>query len=100
MSTPTLLNIILDIILIVVSVWTVMTVRGMGGVIGRGLNLITIGIVILGVAHLISSVMRNTQLVPGMIVDPTIEPFIHRIIVLAGFLVLVLGFRQINTINR
>jgi hypothetical protein len=95
MPTSTLINFILDIILIAASAWTVVTVRGMGGVIGRGLNLITIGIVILGMAHLLSTAMKYLQLI-----DPVNESIVHRVIVLVGFVVLVLGFRKINTINR
>lgn len=95
MPTATLVNLIFDIILIAASAWTVATVRGMGGIIGKGLNLITIGIVILGIAHLLSTTMKYLNLI-----DPAVEPLVHRIIVLIGFIVLVLGFRQIGTINR
>jgi hypothetical protein len=95
MPTSTLINFVLDIILIAASAWTVATVRGMGGVIGRGLNLITIGIVILGIAHLLSTTMKYFQLI-----DATNESIVHRVIVLLGFVVLVLGFRQINKINK
>jgi hypothetical protein len=95
MPTATLMNLILDIVLIAASAWTVATVRGMGGIIGKGLNLITIGIVILGIAHLLSTGMKYFQLI-----DAGIEPFVHRVIVLVGFIVLVLGFRQINRINQ
>jgi hypothetical protein len=95
MPTSTLINFVLDIILIAASAWTVATVRGMGGVIGRGLNLITSGIVILGIAHLLSTAMKYFQLI-----DTTNESIVHRVIVLLGFVVLVLGFRQINTINK
>ena len=94
MPTSTL-NIILDIILIAASVWMVIIVRGLGGVIGKGLNLIMVGAVILGIAHLLATVMHNV-----MPMDSPTEGFIHRIIVLVGFIVLVVGFRQINTINK
>ncbi len=42
------LNIILDVVLIVASLWMVMTVRGVGGAVGRTLTFIVIGTVILG----------------------------------------------------
>ena len=87
-------NLILDIVLILAAVWMVITVRGLGGIIGKGLNVITVGAVILGAAHLISTLDKN------FITDAPTESFVHRIIVLIGFVVLALGFRQIETIKK
>jgi hypothetical protein len=96
MSTSTL-NVILDVVLIVAAVWMVITVRGLGGVIGRGLNLITIGALILGVAHLLATGLLS----PGLVTwDSATHGFVHRVVVLVGFLVLVFGFRQIGTIKK
>jgi hypothetical protein len=89
-------NLVLDFVLIAAAVWMIVTVRGLGGVIGKGLNLITIGALILGMAHLISTGLRAFITFP----DLTVESFIHRLIVLVGFIVLVVGFRQIETIKR
>ena len=94
---PTL-NLILDLVLIAASVWMVFVVRGLGGVIGRGLNLITVGAVILGIAHLLATGL--TALDQTNSIDGPTESFIHRLIVLGGFLVLVLGFRRIRQIKR
>jgi hypothetical protein len=88
-------NFTLDVILIIAAIWMVLTVRGLGGIIGRGLNLITIGAVILGIAHLLSTLTRAL-----LSIDAASDAVIHRIIVLIGFVVLVAGFRQINAINR
>jgi hypothetical protein len=89
------INFTLDVILIIAAIWMVMTVRGLGGIIGRGLNLITIGAVILGFAHLISTLDRAL-----FSLDASTDAIVHRVIVLIGFLVLVIGFRQINAINK
>jgi len=91
-------NGLLDVILIAAAIWMVITVRGLGGIIGAGLNLITIGAVILGFAHLISTVIKSIW---GPDVLPaTTEALIHRLIVLVGFIVLVWGFRRIEAIKK
>lgn len=85
----------LDVILIIASIWMLVSVRGIGGIMGRTLNLIIIGAVILGVAHVIADV------VPLMIkIDATLNNFIHRLIVLLGFVLLALGFRQAQQLTR
>ncbi len=91
----TIINPILDVVLILAAVWMVITVRGLGGIIGRGLSLITIGTVILGIAHLLQTLLH-----PIITWDAPTEAFAHRVIVLAGFVVLILGFRQIETIKK
>lgn len=88
-------NVILDFVLIAAAVWMVVAMRGLGGVIGRGLSLITIGAVILGIAHLLATLLASV--VPW---DGPTQSFAHRVIVLAGFLLLIIGFRQIETIKR
>jgi hypothetical protein len=93
-------NLILDLVLIAASIWMVFVVRGLGGVIGRGLNLITVGAVILGIAHLLATGLTQLDMAGGDTLNPAAEGLIHRLIVLGGFLVLVLGFRRIRQIKR
>ena len=87
-------NLALDIILVVASVWMIVTVRGVGGVVGRTLNLIVVGAIILGAAHLIATL-------DGVILatDPDPTGVIHRILVLIGFIFLVFGFRQLSALK-
>ena len=110
-STLLTLNTILDVILILAAVWMVITVRGLGGIIGKGLNWITIGALILGIAHLISTLLQNTffntptvdsmgNVMDTMSMNTSMEGFIHRILVLIGFVFLTIGFRQIGTIKK
>ncbi len=94
----TIINPILDVVLILAAVWMVITVRGLGGIIGRGLNLITIGTVILGIAHLLTTLLH--PLAVGWGWDQPTENLLHRVVVLLGFIVLILGFRQIETIKK
>lgn len=83
-------NIVLDFVLIVASIWMILTVRGVGGIVGRTLSLITIGAVILGIAHLLATLFGS---VLGW--NAVFNNFVHRLIVLSGFVLLVFGFRQI-----
>lgn len=84
-------NLILDIILIVASVWMVLEVRGIGGVMGRTLTYIVIGTVILGVAHLQATLTADAF--------GANNGLIHRGVVLIGFIVLVVGFRQLRDVK-
>jgi hypothetical protein len=89
------LNVILDIILVIASIWMIIAVRGVGGVFGRTLSLIVVGAIILGIAHLLATFGSSLLTIPG----PE-NNFIHRLIVLAGFVFLVIGFRQLSEIKK
>lgn len=89
-------NLILDFVLVVASVWMVITVRGIGGIVGRSLNLIVLGAIVLGIAHLVATFAGPDHL---KIFDGVTNNFVHRLIVLAGFVLLVFGFRQIRAIK-
>jgi hypothetical protein len=93
------INPILDVVLVVAAIWMVLTVRGLGGIVGRSLNLVTIGAVILGVAHLLSTILKATTLL-GIKENAALESMIHRLIVLFGFVVLAYGFQQIRELKR
>lgn len=89
------INYILDFVLVAASIWMIIAVRGVGGLVGRTLNLIVIGAIILGVAHLIAT--AGTSIFH---LDGTLNNLIHRIIVLAGFVFLIFGFQQIRELKR
>ncbi|HEX2618998.1 MAG TPA: hypothetical protein VHL11_02595 [Phototrophicaceae bacterium] len=90
-----LVNLILDFVLVAASIWMVVEARGIGGIIGTSMNRIVIGAIILGFAHLIATFGTGT-----LKIDPTTNNFIHRLIVLAGFVLLVAGFRKMSEIKR
>jgi hypothetical protein len=87
-------NYILDVLLVGASIWMLLSVRGVGGIVGQTLNLIIIGAVILGLAHVIADVALLFK------IDPTLNNFIHRLIVLVGFVLVALGFRQAQQLTR
>ncbi len=88
-------NIILDFVLIAASIWMIFVVRGVGGLVGRTLTFVVIGTVILGAAHLIATFGTSV-----LKLDGGLNNFIHRLVVLGGFLFLVFGFRQISAMKR
>lgn len=108
MFTTSNMNIALDIILIVASIWMVMTVRGIGGAVGKTLTYIVIGTVIMGFAHLQATLtgkynifrVENGLDAEGVMTYINYNGTIHRVVVLVGFLVLVYGFRQLQAMKR
>lgn len=88
-------NGILDFVLVAASIWMVVEVRGIGGIIGSSMNRIVIGAIILGVAHLVATFGTSV-----LKLDGALNNFIHRLIVLAGFVLLVAGFRKMAEIKR
>ena len=88
------INLVLNLILIAISIWMVTIVRGIGGVVGRSLNLVTAGAIITGLAHLIASYQKF--ITPGL--EDSFAA-IHRGIVLIGFILLAAGFRQIKELK-
>ncbi len=90
------LNVVMDIVLVLASLWMVWVVRGIGGIVGRSLTLVVIGAIVLGFAHLIATFAGAQYL---NLFDATLNNFIHRIIVLIGFILLVFGFRRIRVMK-
>ncbi len=91
-----ILNVVLDIVLVLAGVWMIITVRnsGLGGVIGDALSMITIGAGVLGLAHLIETITVEWLNMGIVLVE-----FIHRILVLIGFVLLILGFRSLSKLR-
>ena len=89
------LNIILDIVLVLASIWMIVAIRDVGGVFGRTLSLIVVGAIILGIAHILATIGASLLGIPG----PQ-NNFIHRLLVLAGFVFLVFGFRQLSELKK
>ncbi|MDQ7024170.1 MAG: hypothetical protein Q9P01_02605 [Anaerolineae bacterium] len=91
------LSLVLDIVLVITSVWMVLVVRKaeLGGIMGNTLSLITIGAVLLGLAHMIETAMLDLF---NLSVEFT--ELSHRLIVLSGFVLLILGFRQFAKLRQ
>lgn len=82
------INLILDLLLLAMAAWMTSIVTGYGGFIGKAFNLIGWGVIVLGIAHLAETVMFRALGVETVIVE-----FVHRLIILAGFLLIIHGFK-------
>ncbi len=89
-------NIIMDLVLIGMAIWMVASIRGVGGIVGRTLSLITAGVIVLGVAHFLATWQHNLWPITAI----GAEAFIHRLIVLVGFILLVAGFSQARQLRE
>ena len=66
---------------------------GLGGIIGSAAALFSFSALVLGFAHLVETItFRVVHL------DANTVEFIHRLIVLVGFTVLIAGFRKLRNI--
>ncbi len=90
-----LMNLILDFVLVAAAIWMVIEVRGLGGIVGSSMGRIVLGALVLGFAHLIATFGTGTLGLEG-----PLNNFIHRLIVLFGFVLLVAGFRKMAEIKR
>jgi hypothetical protein len=91
-----ILNLVLDFVLIIASVWMITVVKYFGGLFGKAFNLITWGAIILGMAHLLETI--TFQFFPQIETDQA--EFLHRIIVLIGFVVVTVGFQGLANVNK
>lgn len=91
------LSVILDFILVAASIGMVFIVRGIGGIVGSAMSFIVSGAIVLGIAHLVATFGGAGYL---EIFDGPTNQFVHRLIVLLGFVLLSLGFRRMAEIKR
>ena len=91
-------NIVMDFVLLLCAVWMILTVRasGLGGVMGSALNTISFGAVILGIAHIAETITFEVIKLD----DVPLGELIHRVIVLAGFVLLVMGFKSLGNLRH
>ncbi|MDP3795127.1 MAG: hypothetical protein Q8R13_04355 [bacterium] len=88
------LNFILDFVIIAAAIWTIVAVKGLGGFVGKAFGTMTLGMVFLGIAHLLETVTFEMLAWPVDLVE-----FVHRLIVLAGVAFITLGFKQIQKVR-
>ena len=84
-----IINFALDITLIALAIWMLQIVMGYGGVIGKAFTVIGWGAFILGIAHLVETVMFK-----GFGLDQDVVELSHRLIVFVGFALVVVGFKM------
>jgi|APDOM4702015191_1054821.scaffolds.fasta_scaffold42163_1 hypothetical protein len=85
------LAILLDITLVIAGLAAYRASPKIGGELAKGLRLLTNGVLILGFAHLVESLM--------FVYFDTARPFnevIHRLIVILGFTFVIVGFNRMR----
>ena len=87
----------LDIILIIAGFWMIYVVRQsqLGGVLGTTLQAVVLGALLLGLAHATETIMIE---VLSMGIEVT--ELIHRLMVLAGFALLIFGFQRLAQLRN
>ena len=93
------INIVLDVVLIAASIWMVVSIRGVGGIVGQTLTFITVGAVILGFAHLLATLVANAVTAEMFAMDAPTQGTFHRVVVLLGFASLIYGFYNMRKIT-
>ena len=83
----TIIAFVLDIFLVIAAIAAFLTRPRIGGQLAKGLQTLMIGIMVLGFAHLI-----ETLLFTLFNVDRPLNEMIHRLLVGAGFIFVIVGF--------
>jgi hypothetical protein len=83
------LNLILDGIIILLSFWVLKILVGYGGLIGKALTTIGIGVLVFGVAQIIETTLSIWS--PWDLY--TIE-MVHRLILTIGFIITIFGYKS------
>jgi DMSO/TMAO reductase YedYZ heme-binding membrane subunit len=82
-----LVSFALDILLVIGALVAYLTRPRIGGQLARGLRILLVGVMILGLAHLI-----ETLLFAVVQVDLVTNEIIHRVLIGIGFVFVILGF--------
>ena len=87
MDTLQLISFVLDIVLLLAAIASYLTRPRIGGELAKGLRILLIGVMILGVAHLVETILFAV-----FNVDRPLNEVIHRLLVGSGFVAVILGF--------
>lgn len=87
MNLLELISIALDILLVIAAVLAYLARPRIGGQLSKGLRILLVGIIVLGMAHFVETVLFAV-----FNVDRGSNEIIHRLIVSVGFVFVVLGF--------
>jgi len=87
----TIIAFVLDIFLVIAAIAAYLARPRIGGQLAKGLQTLMIGIMVLGFAHLI-----ETLLFTLFFVDRPLNEIIHRLLVAAGFIFVIIGFNRMR----
>jgi len=83
----TILSYILDIILVIAAIAAYLARPRVGGQLAKGMQSLSIGLLVLGFAHLIETLFFTV-----FSVDAPLNELIHRLLVALGFVFVIIGF--------
>ena len=92
MTNPHTLTYLLDLLLVISAVLAYYNRPRIGGQLAVGLNLIMIGVLILGITHLTDTLLKDFV----TMIDATTRPLLHRGFNVVGFLFIFTGFFQMK----
>ena len=87
MDTLQIFSLILDVLLVVAAVIAYLARPQIGGALAKGLRILLIGVMVLGVAHFIETILLGVFEVPQ-----DINEIIHRLLEGLGFVFVIWGF--------
>jgi hypothetical protein len=85
------ISFILDVLLVIAAIAAYLTRPRIGGQLAKGLRLLLIGILVLGFAHMI-----ETLLFVLFYLEAPLNEVIHRVLVAIGFIFVIAGFAQMR----
>ena len=85
------ISFLLDILLVIAAVAAYLSRPRIGGQLVKGLQVLMLGIMVLGFAHLV-----ETLLFALTIVGTSLNEIIHRLLVAIGFLFVIVGFNRMR----
>ena len=91
MDTLEIVSLVLDIALVIAAIAAYWARPRIGGQLAKGLRVLLIGVMILGLAHLV-----ETGLFALFNLELQINEILHRLLVVAGFIFVIMGFRTMR----
>ena len=91
MDTLQIVSLILDVLLIAAAVIAYLARPQIGGALAKGLRILLIGVMILGLAHFI-----ETMLFAVLQLDQEANEVVHRLLVGVGFVFVIWGFLKMR----
>ena len=85
------ISFVLDILLVIAAITAYLARPRIGGQLAKGLRILLTGIMVLGFAHLI-----ETALFVFFNVSAPLNEVIHRLLVAAGFILVIIGFARMR----
>jgi hypothetical protein len=82
---------VLDIFLVIAAIAAYLARPRIGGQLAKGLQTLMIGILVLGLAHLIETLFFTL-----FFIDRPLNEVIHRFLVAVGFIFVIIGFRRMR----